>query len=49
VVVNALHQHAKKLEEYLDENVWKVWLDICTNSNQNDPIQKNYQPSNFEY
>jgi integrase len=24
VVVNALHQHAKKLEEYLDENVWKV-------------------------
>jgi len=24
VVVNALHQHATKLEEYLDENVWKV-------------------------
>jgi len=23
VVVNALHQHATKLEEYLDENVWK--------------------------
>jgi hypothetical protein len=24
VVVNALQQHATKLEEYLDENVWKV-------------------------
>jgi site-specific recombinase XerD len=28
VVVNALHQHATKLEEYLDENVWRVTAEI---------------------
>ncbi len=28
VVINALHQHATKLEEYLDENVWRVTAEI---------------------